>query len=70
MINDKLYDELRKYFVITEHHRDFVPMSVGEYAESEIKAIERYRNDALFNAKVNYITSQVFHIVRNVIGNE
>lgn len=65
MINDDLYGKLRKYFIVSEHHRDFVPMSASEFNESEMKALERYRNEPVFHAKVNYITSQVFHIIKS-----
>ena len=64
----KLHNDLIRYFAYYEYRRNFVPKTAAEFNESERNAVEFFRNDSFFHARIQRLAADIFTIVQSCLA--
>ena len=63
MDRHKIKNDLADFFIQYCHRQECVPMTAGQFNKSEEDAIQRYRNDVMFHARIQMIVACVMDII-------
>lgn len=63
---DKLMDKLTIFFCRYLQAVERPPTKIEEFDQQETLALDRYRNDPIFHAKVQHLTAHILRIVEEL----
>lgn len=63
---DKLSDKLTIFFSRYLHAVEQPPVRIEEFCQQETMALDKYRNDPVFYAKVKHLTAHILRIVEEL----